>query len=175
MRNRSPLRSLVLTASLAVAGDAFANDTYFTVGVANGTFEGAAPSGCVLLESSADGTGGGLGVGYRFNDPFAIEFGYQTLGSLDLRANCGLSTVTVVAPDSGLAATGVGRLRFGQGWALLGRAGLYSWSSAGDGGTEAVLGVGAEHEWRKGIAARLEYMTIGPDIDAISIALRFGF
>jgi hypothetical protein len=168
-------RSLAFVATLAICGVVHANDTYFTVGIAGGTYEPAAPSGCVLIESSADGTGGALGVGYRFNDPFAIEFGYQSVGSLDLRATCGVSTVTVSAPSSGLAATGVGRLRFGSGWALLGRAGAYSWSAGGDGGTEAVVGVGAEYEWRKGMAARLEYTTFGSDIDAIGITLRLGF
>lgn len=171
----SLLRNATLLNTLVAFGAASANDTYFTVGVAGGTYEPAAPSGCVLIESSADGTGGALGVGYRFSDPFAIEFGYQSVGSLDLRANCGLANVTVPAPSSGLAATGVGRLRFGSGWALLGRAGAYSWSNAGEGGTEAVIGVGAEYEWRKGMAVRLEYTTFGSDIDAVGLALRIGF
>lgn len=170
-------RPLALAGALALAATAAANETYFTVGVANGSFEAAAPGGCTLNETSADGFGGGLGVGYRFNDPFAIEFGYQTLGSLDLDGVCGIAGTpfTLSAPDSGLVAAGVGRARLGAGWALLGRAGLYSWSSAGDSGTETVLGVGAEYEWRKGMAVRLEYTTFGSDIDAVGLALRFGF
>jgi len=171
----SAMRPLIVSCLLAGSGIAVANETYLTVGIAGGTFETAAPAGCTLIESSASGTGASFGVGYRFNDPFAIEFGYQTVGSLDLSATCGVSTVPVVAPDSGLAATGVGRFRFGAGWALLGRAGAYSWSANGEGGTEAVLGIGAEYEWRKGFAARLEYTSFGSDIDAIGLTLRVGF
>lgn len=170
-------RFIAFACIFGACGIASANDTYLTLSAASGSFETAAPAGCTLNETSASGFGGGLGVGYRFNDPFAIEFGYQTLGSLDLDGTCGIAATpfTVVAPDSGLVAAGVGRLRFGQGFALLGRAGLYSWSSSGDSGTETVLGVGAEYEWRKGFAARLEYTAYGDEVDSIGLTLRFGF
>lgn len=169
------LASALLATAAAIAAPA--GETYLIVTAASGSFEAAAPAGCTLNETSADGFGGGLGVGYRFNEPFAVEFGYQSLGSLDLAGVCGIAAtpITVVAPDSGLAASGVGRLRFGEGWALLGRVGAYSWSGGGDGGTEALLGVGAEYEWRKGFAARLEYAAYGSDMDAIALSLRFGF
>lgn len=170
-------RLIAFVCALGACGIAAANETYFTLGVASGSFEATAPAGCTLFETSASGFGASLGVGYRFNDPFAIEFGYQTLGSLDLDGTCGIATTpfTVVAPDSGLVAAGVGRVRFGQGWALLGRVGIYSWSGAGDSGTETVLGAGAEYEWRKGFATRLEYVAYGDAVDSISLSLLFGF
>lgn len=173
------LSRLILLVSALGAGAAHAasGETYLTLTAASGSFEAAAPAGCTLNETSRDGVGAGLGFGYRFSDPWAVELGYQTLGSLDLDGVCGIAATpfTVTAPDSGLYAAGVGRLRFAGGWALLGRAGAYSWSGGGEGGTEALLGVGAEYQWREGFAARLEYAAYGSDMDAVALTFRLGF
>ena len=167
-------RTLALSAAL-LAASASAEEIYFTTGFAHGSFDATAPAGCTLNATSASATGGSLGVGYRFSDPLAIEFGYLTLGSLDINGLCGVTPFTLTGPDSGLIASGVGRLTLSHGWALLGRAGFYSWSAAAQSGTEAVLGVGAEYEWTRGWAARLEYSTLGADLTAIALTVRIGF
>lgn len=167
-------RLAALALVLATAPAVLADEVYFTLGAQRGSFDGAAPAGCTLNDSSASGTGASLGVGYRFNDPFAIEFGWQTLGSLDLTATCpGPVTVQVDAPDSGLSVSGVGRLGVGRDWWLLGRVGAYSWSAAADSGTEGVIGIGVEHAFSRNLGLRLEYSAIGSDADAFALTLRF--
>lgn len=170
-------RTLVCaSALLTVCASAAADEMYLTLGVANGGFEASAPVGCTLDASSSRATGGTAGVGYAFDDRFAVEFGYLGLGGLDLDGSCPPATpITVSAPDSGLQVSGVGRWAFDPHWAVLGRLGAYSWSAAADSGSETLIGVGAEYNWRSHWAVRLEYLALGAELDALALTLRVGF
>jgi len=176
-----PLALACLALSLATApatgAGSDSDSTYLVAGLTHGGFEGVAPPGCTLDATSASATGASLAVGYRYAGPFAVEFGYLSLGALDLHGICGIaaSPVTVSAPDSGVQLALLAGFGIAPRWELYGRAGLYSWSAAGRGGTEALLGVGAQRALGVRTALRLEHQRIGSDLDALNLTVHIEF
>jgi hypothetical protein len=168
---------LALLTSCAAAAPALAEQPYLLASAARGAFRAAAPPGCTLTDASSSATGGGLAFGYRFAGPFALEFGYQSYGALDLHGTCGLAAtpVTVAAPDSGVQASALGYLELGRGWQGYARLGTLRWSEGGSGGNEALLGAGVA--WRIGAssALRVEYQRLGGDLGALQLGLELGF
>lgn len=165
----------LLIASALLAGTASAGDIYATTGLVFGSFDATPPPGCTLNDSSASGVGGAVGIGYAFDPTWSFEAGYVTLGSLDIHGVCGITPFTLATPDSGLTASGIGRLDLDSRWDLFGRVGFYSWSAAAQSDTELVLGVGAEYEWSKVWTARLEYTQLGSDLSAVGVSVRIAF
>lgn len=171
------MRPLVLFVCLAaLAGDALADTAYLSTGLTRGRSSGTAPAGCTLDASSTSATGGELAVGQRFGPALAVEFGYLSLGTLDLHGSCGLVPgLTLREPDSGVTLSGVGGFALAPRWRLYGRLGALRWSEGGAGGTEGVLGIGVVRELSGASSLAFEYRRIGSDVDALSLSVRFGF
>jgi hypothetical protein len=175
-------RPLLACAAAMLALPAFAAppQSYFTFGAAHGAFETVAPPGCTLNSTEASATGGTLGVGYAFSEHLAIEFGFQSLGTLDLDGLCGITPITVTAPDRGLQLSGVISLPLGErgdarGFAAYGRLGAFSWSEDADSGVEPIVGVGLEWRFDFNTALRLEYDDMGDGLDAVQLTLRWDY
>ena len=115
--------------------------------------------------------------GYQFKPGFAIEGGYQTLGSVTIAGR----SADISAFDVGF----IGAWELGNRFALLGRVGVYRAETSG-GGTNLgpVFGLGVSYELTHSAAFRLEWQRfdkLGPDtqpsldIDVISIGALFRF
>ena len=175
-------RALLILGASMFAGPMAAEPprSYFTFGAAHGGFETDAPPGCTLNSTSTNATGGTLGVGYGFGKNLAIEFGFVNLGTLDLQGVCGITQITVTAPDKGLQLSGVLSVPLGdagdqRGFALYGRLGGFSWSEDADSGLEPVVGLGLEWRFDFNTALRIEYDDMGDGLDALQLSLRWDY
>lgn len=177
-------RTLLALSATVLAAPALAAQpqSYFTFGAANGGFESVAPPGCTLNSTSSSATGGSLGVGYAFGEHLALEFGFMSMGTLDLEGVCGIAAtpVTVTAPDRGIQLSGVLRLPFGQsgderGWAAFGRLGAFNWNEDADSGVEPIVGLGLEWRFDFNTALRVEYDDMGDGLDAVQLTLRWDY
>lgn len=177
------MRNRLTFAVLFAAAPAFAAppQSYFTFGAARSGYEATAPAGCTLVSTNDASTGGALGVGYAFSEHLALEFGFQSLGTLDATASCpGPTTVVVTAPDSGLQLSGVLSLPLGDagesgGFTLFGRLGGFSWSENAQSGTETIVGAGLQWRMSFNSALRLEYDDLGDGLDAVLLSLRWDY
>ena len=115
--------------------------------------------------------------GYQFQPNFAMEAGYQDLGSVTASGHA----ATVTAFDF----TFVGSWEMGNRFALLGRVGMYRSSTSGVGtNLGPVFGVGMSYELTRNASFRLEWQRFASlgtdtnpklDIDVVSVGALYRF
>lgn len=135
--------------------------------------------------------------GYQFNDNFAIEGAYASIGEAEMRDLNSPAAVKLDGSAFSLSLVGIAPLS--EEWALYGKAGVGRWDieatatdtsgatvSGDDDGTDPVYGVGLMWEIQKGYNLRLEFerQTVGlkdasdgllDDVDADTISLTYSF
>lgn len=167
----------------------------FGVGQAKNDACDAQPSGTSCTDSK---TVGRIVGGYEFNENFAIEGAYTSLGEGELIAETGPGRAKI--DGSAFSISAVGSIPLSDSWALFGKAGMSRWDaeasvtdgfgdtySADDDGNDPVYGLGIK--WVEGqYSLRLEYeryelgladSTDGffddQDVDIISLTYVIGF
>jgi len=128
------------------------------------------------LEGTTDTAARGFG-GYQFMPHFAMEGGYQALGSASYNGR----SASVSAIDFGF----VGAWELGNRYALLGRVGVYRAETSGFGtNLGPIFGLGVSYDLTRNATFRLEwtrYDKLGPDtlpaldIDVLSIGAVYRF
>jgi OOP family OmpA-OmpF porin len=131
--------------------------------------------------SDTDIKGSGLGVygGYRFNDSYAVEFGYRRLFS----ETTNMFGPPVKITGSTLQASVLGYLPLGNDFSLFARIGYgqlkakatVAGSSADDSEGKTLFGLGAEYAFSKSTALRLEWQKPASDTTTWSLGLKFSF
>ncbi|MBV9189120.1 MAG: outer membrane beta-barrel protein, partial [Betaproteobacteria bacterium] len=154
----------LLVALLMVAGPAWAQG-YFGASIGQSDLEGR-------TDTAARGFGG-----YQFKPSFAMEGGYQALGTADRNGR----SASISAIDFGF----VGSWELGNRYALLGRVGAYRAETSGFGtNLGPIFGVGVSYDMTHNATFRLEwtrYDKLGPDtypnldIDVLSIGAVYRF
>ena len=128
------------------------------------------------LESQTDTAARGF-AGYQFTPNFAMEGGYQALGSASYSGR----SASVAAFDFSF----VGSWELGNRYAILGRVGVYRAETSGFGtNLGPIFGVGVSYDLTRNATFRLEwtrYDKLGPDtvpaldIDVISLGALYRF
>jgi len=154
----------LLVALLMMAGPAWAQG-YFGASIGQSNLDGR-------TDTSARGFGG-----YQFKPNFAIEGGYQALGTADRNGR----SSSISAIDVGF----LGSWELGNRYALLGRVGVYRADTSGFGtNLGPIFGVGMSYDLTRNATFRLEwtrYDKLGPDtypnldIDVLSIGAVYRF
>lgn len=84
------------------------------------------------FDVDADATAFRLTAGWRFNEHFAIEGGYQNLGRFEQTFDINGEQVDVSLKADGFTFGVVGYLPLGDRWSLLGRTGAFFWDGDAD-------------------------------------------
>jgi OOP family OmpA-OmpF porin len=155
-------------------------DTGFYIGATVGRSE--AHDFCTLgVACDSKDTKASLFLGYSFNRHFAIEAAYVNLGEASDSGLVGGVATTVRTETRLLELVGVGLLPIAESFALYVKAGLFRYDSDGtatgaltaastDRGTDITVGVGAQYEFARDLAARVEwqrYFDVGSGIAGV--------
>lgn len=137
--------------------------------------------------------------GYQFNDNFAIEGAYASLGEAEIRALSGPGKIEIDGSAFSLSLVGIAPIS--DSWSLYGKAGIGRWTvdasvvdasgnsfSGDDDGTDPLFGVGLMWTIERGYNLRFEFerQTVGlkdasdgffddVDVDTISLTYAFNF
>jgi hypothetical protein len=163
------LKKIIAAATLAtMAASAYA--------AAPGSFYAGGDVGVTSMSSGSDTRGsiGGFG-GYNFTEHFAVEAGYRRLtGFDDISGNYNADQ---------LALSGVGTLRFTNGFNVFGRLGVNRVTVKADMGgytykdhqTKPLYGFGVGYDFGNNISARLEVQKPTPHSSNVSAGVMYSF
>src|SRR5262245_28322732 len=182
LRNGAHWRSLLILATLAAPGAAFAADNGFYLGLASSDVS----SDYALTSLSPAGADDDRGLkaigGFRLLDSFAIEANYVDLGKTTAPIAFPASTLTIDSQVVSVSAVGLIAMPFVD---LYGRVGMARWNSEAsllgasneESGTDPTYGAGAQ--FRVGsFALRLEYERFDFDDDSsdlVSVGFTYTF
>jgi len=192
MRAAQSIATAVLVLSgLVAASQASAQGFYIGGSVGKSDFDDNNTTG-LITSGTVDGKDTGIKIfgGYQFNQNFGVELAYVDLGKASYSGFFGAAPVTGgTVKTSGLNISAVGTLPLGSGFALFGKAGLFTWEakandttgglpfSATDDGVDLSLGIGASYDFTKNFAIRAEwerFKAVG-DIDLLSVGVVYKF
>jgi OOP family OmpA-OmpF porin len=148
-----------------------------------------------------NGTGYGLGLGYRINRNFAVEGGYTDLGRFDYRSNPAAGgNVDGRLKANAFHVSAVGIAPFGNGWSAFGKLGVArtktelsaastggapAVNGASENGTHPLAGVGIGYDLSHNVTAKAEwnrFFKVGEagstgrgDVDLLSVGLNYRF
>ncbi len=179
---KSPVRTSLQLACLALgaslASGAYAQGFYLGGGIGEGhaSIPSASGSGITVSSGKSNDNGYKLYGGYQLTPNWGLEVGYDDLGnrySADATVNGAAGTVSGRIDNWYVAGTGT--LPLGSGFSLLGKLGVVRNSvhfgslcngglctpSGSDNRTQPLIGVGAQYDFNRNWAARLEYEDYG--------------
>ncbi|NQD35737.1 outer membrane beta-barrel protein [Permianibacter sp. IMCC34836] len=137
-----------------------------------------------------------ISYGYMIDDMFAVEGGYQDLGTAEAKASAGPDSVRFMTDTKGYDVTGVARWKLNDEFTLVGRLGVMYWEqdfdyksnstslySDDDSGTSFLYGIGAEYMMLSFSYEiidqvgdnKLEGFDIGDDVGRFSLGAKFTF
>lgn len=183
--------AVLVLSGLVAASQASAQGFYIGGSVGKSDFDDNNTTG-LITSGTVDGKDTGFKIfgGYQFNQNFGVELAYVDLGQASYSGFFGAVPVTGgTVKTSGLNISAVGTLPLGSGFALFGKAGLFTWEakandttgglpfSATDDGVDLSLGIGASYDFTKNFAIRAEwerFKAVG-DINLLSLGIVYKF
>ena len=175
---RTSLQLACLALGASLASGAYAQGFYLGGGIGQGhaSIPGASGTGITVNSGTTNDTSYTLYGGYQFTPHWGLEVGYDDLGNKD-SANAVVSGTpgTVSGRIDNWYVAGTGTLPLGGGFSLLGKLGVVRNSihfgnlcggalcvpSGSSTRTQPLVGVGAQYDFDRNWAARLEYDDYG--------------
>jgi hypothetical protein len=182
LRNGAHWRSLLILATLAAPGAAFAADNGFYLGLASSDVSSDYAASSISTSGVDDDRGLKAIVGFRPLDAFAIEANYVDMGETKVPISFPPSTLAIESEAISVSAVGLIPLPLVD---LYGRLGVTHWESEAslfgasqkESGTDPTYGAGAQ--FRVGsFALRLEYERFDLDDDSsdlVSVGFTYTF
>lgn len=184
--------AVLVLSGLVAAAQASAQGFYIGGSIGQSKMDDGNAIPDLITSGTVDGKDTGYKIfgGYQFNQNFGLELAYVDLGKASYSGTfLGAPVTGGTVKTSGVNISAVGTLPLNSGFALFGKAGLFTWESKAsditggvpfsgkEDGTNASFGLGASYNFTKNFGIRSEwerFKAVG-DIDLLSVGIVYKF